>query len=61
MTRGDGDKMAVVLPWCATGIGQAEVCLVHERCRLEDLAGTLAAQQTGRGAVQFIVNGHRKI
>jgi hypothetical protein len=53
--------MAVVLPWCATGIGQAEVCLVHERCRLEDLAGTLAAQQTGRGAVQFIVNGHRKI
>jgi hypothetical protein len=59
--RGDGDKMAVVLPWCATAIGQADVRLVHERRRLKGLAGALTAQQTGRCASQFVVHGDREI
>ena len=56
----DREEVGAVLPLDVLPVDQAQVRLVDERGRLEDVPGTLAGHAAGRDAPQLLVDERRQ-
>ena len=59
--RRDPEKVRAILPADASGVGQPEKRLVHQRCGLQRVAAPLAAHVPARQAAQLRLDERRQL
>src|SRR6266705_6349923 len=51
-----GEEVSAILPAWIGLVGQAQISLVHQRCRLQCVVGTLSAHMTMSEASEFLID-----